>query len=235
MVPTYRQQIFISLCILIASSCSLFEGKKKGGKSNPTLPDPAEHLKIEDYTVSDHFDADSESDAGNSSSSLADNNLMWKRYRAIENDLATGLSLTKQELCNELGTASCIDSVHLTLLGGNDPLKGSYTRLINPSILTPVAIDRVVLSACARRASLDQQSGVGAAIVFKFFPLGGSSLSDDQAEQQAVLLYQRLLARNPTDSEIAIIKGEAQRSTSNAVFAKTLCFAIGSSIEFNFL
>ncbi len=234
MVHIYQQQIVIALCMLVVPSCSLFDGKKKGKNADSAIA--SQHLKVEDYTISDPFSEDSVSDEGSPTPpSLTENNLMWKRYRAIENDLASGLALTKQELCNELGTSSCIDSVHLTLLGGNDPLKGSYTRLGAPSILTPIAIDRVVLSACARRVSLDQQRDVGAAVVFKFFPLDGSSLSDNQAEQQAILLYQQLLARNPTDSEIAIIKGEAQKSTSNSVFAKSLCFAIASSVEFNFL
>ena len=51
-------------------------------------------------------------------------NLQWKRFAALEADLAQALELPKEEICNEFGRESCIGKVHLVPLGGNDPFGG---------------------------------------------------------------------------------------------------------------
>lgn len=146
-----------------------------------------------------------------------------------------GLGLTKDQLCTELGTNPCIDKVHLTVLGGNEPfLNGQYERAQTPTVLTAVAVDRVVLSSCGKRVELDRTAGA-AAQIFKFFPLTAAKPSDDQVKQQATELYHRLLAREPEAAELDAIVKFAASSTAGDKIALSLCFAIGSSAENIFL
>ena len=179
----------------------------------------------------------SESNAAKSASNVPQQGLalVWKRYRALESGLMTGLSLTKDQVCTELGTNSCIDKVHLTVLGGNEPYQnGQYERAQNPSVLTAVAVDRVVLSACGKRLELDRAAGAGAQ-VFKFFALGAAKPNDDQVKQQAIELYHRLLAREPEAAELQAIAGFSASSVAADKLALSLCFAIGTSSENIFL
>jgi hypothetical protein len=161
--------------------------------------------------------------------------LLWKRYRAFESGLVKGLGLTKDQVCLELGKDSCIDKVHLTVLGGNEPFfNGQYERAQTPTVLTAVAVDRVVLAACSRRIQLD--AGLGAnAVVFKNFPLTTAKPSDDQIKQQATELYRRLLARDPEAPELSAISAFGGTATAGDKIALSLCYAIASSSENIFL
>lgn len=161
--------------------------------------------------------------------------LVWKRYRAFESGLVKGLGLTKDQVCMELGRDSCIDKVHLTVLGGNEPFfNGQYERAHAPTVLTAVAIDRVVLSACSRRIELD--AGLGAnAVVFKHFPLTAGKPSDDQIKQQATELYRRILARDPEAPELQAISAFGGTAAAGDKIALSLCYAIASSSENIFL
>lgn len=161
--------------------------------------------------------------------------LLWKRYRAFESGLVKGLGLTKDQVCLELGKDSCIDKVHLTPLGGNEPFfNGQYERAQTPTVLTAVAVDRVVLAACSRRIQLD--AGLGAnAVVFKNFPLTAAKPSDDQIKQQATELYRRLLARDPEAPELSAISAFGGTATAGDKIALSLCYAIASSSENIFL
>ncbi|HET9240169.1 MAG TPA: hypothetical protein VFO10_23095 [Oligoflexus sp.] len=161
--------------------------------------------------------------------------LVWKRYRPFESGLVKGLGLTKDQVCLELGKDSCIDKVHLTVLGGNEPfINGQYERAQTPTVLTAVAIDRVVLAACSRRIELD--AGLGAnAVVFKHFPLTAAKPSDDQIKQQATELYRRLLARDPEAPELQAISAFGGTATAGDKIALSLCYAIASSSENIFL
>lgn len=161
--------------------------------------------------------------------------LLWKRYRAFESGLVKGLGLTKDQVCLELGKDSCIDKVHLTVLGGNEPFfNGQYERAQTPTVLTAVAVDRVVLSACSRRIELD--AGLGAnALVFKNFPLTAAKPSDDQIKQQATELYRRLLARDPEAPELQAISAFGGTAIAGDKIALSLCYAIATSSENIFL
>lgn len=161
--------------------------------------------------------------------------LLWKRYRPFESGLVKGLGLTKDQVCMELGKDSCIDKVHLTVLGGNEPfVNGQYERAQTPTVLTAVAIDRVVLAACSRRIELD--AGLGAnAVVFKHFPLTAAKPSDDQIKQQATELYRRILARDPEAPELQAISAFGGTAAAGDKIALSLCYAIASSSENIFL
>lgn len=157
--------------------------------------------------------------------------LVWKRYRAFEHGLTQGLGLNKADFCLELGSKACIDQVHLTVLGGNEPYKaGQFDRAQAPTVLTAIAVDRVVLSACSQRLELDRKAG-SSALVFKHFPLSGSAPGNAALEAQTKELYQKILARDPEAAEIKAVTALGTQGLANDKLALMLCYAIASSSE----
>ena len=223
-----RLTLFIVFTMLLFSTCknSIFRSGGRGNspQSNVSKPERAESTKKTGQT-----DSDSATDAG--SAPKAQGTLVWKRYRAIENSLMNALSLTKPQVCQELGQFNCVDRIHLTSLGGNFPLLGQYERPGKPSVLTPLVMERIVLSACTTRLELDRAAGAQAQ-VFKQFSLNASSVSATEVEQLTVELFQRILARDPSTEEKAAISGMASQLGDGATVAKSVCFAIGTLPEF---
>lgn len=163
---------------------------------------------------------------------------VWKRHKQIARDLARAMQLPLAQVCKEVGTYSCADQVFLTVLGGNDPInKSQYRPAAAPTILTPIALERFVLSACSQRVELD--SG-GEPAVFNFIDLRKSSLLGDESEVdlQTAELYRRLHARDPQASELAAMRELLVADDGTALpaleFAKLACFIVGSSQEFLF-
>ncbi|MBC7659298.1 MAG: hypothetical protein H7249_06275 [Chitinophagaceae bacterium] len=170
------------------------------------------------------------SETGDVGSSEPGLDLVWKRYRAFEDGLVTGLALNKATFCQELGKQSCIDKVHLTFLGGNDPFEaGLYERAQTPTSITAVAVDRVVLYACSQRLEMDRVAA-SAAVVFKYFPLSGTPTSD-QLKLQATDLYHRFLARDPEAAEITVIQSLSNKGLAADKLALMMCYSIGTSAE----
>lgn len=164
---------------------------------------------------------------------LVDKNLMWKRYRSLEQTLMSGLSLTKNQLCNEAGNLACVDKVHLFALGGNEPFnKAQYERLAAPSVTTGVAIERLVLAACSERLRRDKS---GTPVVFTKLPLSTAAPAGNAVREQATVLYQRLLLRDPTAEELSVVAAFAAKGGTSETVAKSLCFAIASHAEFLFI
>lgn len=166
--------------------------------------------------------------------------LQWKRYRQFEADLMRGLELDASQVCQELGGASCTRDVHRIALGGSKPIElGMYRPLARPLKTTPVAVDRVVLRACAARADLDAALGPDAAVVFRGLePAEPAPAPDDRVVTDVVdALYRRLLARDPDAGERARV-AELARADGETVtgrdFAVLACFAIGTTSEFLF-
>lgn len=164
---------------------------------------------------------------------LVDKNLMWKRYRSLEQSLMSGLSLSKSQLCKEAGKLDCVDKVHLFALGGNEPFKkAQYDRLAAPSVTTGVAIERLVLSACSERLERDKS---GSPVVFTKLTLNSDAPNASAVKEQAKILYQRLLLRDPTAEELQIVASFAKSGANSETVAKSLCFAIASHAEFLFI
>lgn len=166
-------------------------------------------------------------------------NAIWKRHKQVANDLANALELSVDLVCKEVGTYNCTDKVFLTTLGGNDPFnKSQYRPADVTSAMTPIAFERVVLSACSTRVEDDL---VGPARVFTFIDLGKASLEGDEAavDTQTTALYQRLHARLPNQGELSAVRDlmtdDAGIPVSAVDFAKLACLVIGSSKEFLFL
>jgi hypothetical protein len=169
------------------------------------------------------------------------NDVQWKRHAALEQDLATALALDPENLCSELGRANCIRQVHLVPLGGNDPFDtGILQPTAEPLATTPAVVDRVLLSACGQRVALDRAAPAGQAVVFKALDLNGPAPAAEDPATSATIteLYRRLLARNPTSEEVAIVAELTTQASGErlaaADFATLSCFAVGGSTEFLF-
>lgn len=161
------------------------------------------------------------------------NRVAWKRVRALESDLLAGLSLARGELCNELGLYSCIDLVHLVPLGGNEPFSRSqYEPLPSPTVTTPIALDRVTLSACRARVDKDI---AGPALIFGSLDFAASAVSAAAAAAALDLLGTRLLARRLTAAELAafgaLTVDDAGAPVSPRDFAILSCFAVATLSE----
>lgn len=143
------------------------------------------------------------------------------------------------------GHASCVDDtyidlyspigVHVSALGGASPFLGEqYRGLAGPLVTTPLALDRMVLSACGERAALDAQ---GSAEVFVDLDLAADvDPSSASVETTIVDLYRRLLARDPEASEVGVVAAiaDAEPPVSGERFAQLACYAIATTAEFCF-
>jgi hypothetical protein len=167
-------------------------------------------------------------------------NLQWKRYAAFEADLAQALELEPDALCTEFGVQACTRVVHLAPLGGHEPFK---TGLLEPSAeplaTTPSVVDRVVLSACSKRAGLDRAAG-DKALVFRGLEPGKAAPLPGTPQNRALVteLYRRFLARDPDAFELARVGTLAHDDSGKAVqgdtFATLACLSVATSTEFLF-
>ncbi len=167
------------------------------------------------------------------------NHLMWKRYYALEQDIAAALELPPDEMCQELGSLDCVHEVHLAGLGGHDPfLQGLYEPLSEPLVTTSLALDRLLLAACGERLQRDRSSD---AVVFTALDLDADApRADDAAYTETITtLYRRFLSRNPRAEELAVLEDllvdEDGQRVSATTFAHQACFTIATTTEFVFL
>jgi hypothetical protein len=161
--------------------------------------------------------------------------LLWKRNVALEKDIARALELAPDEVCNELGAASCTREVHHVALGGAAPFSlGLHKALPAPMLSTAVVVDRVVLSACSNRVAEDVE---GPAVVFTAIDLRDErapAAGDEAFEQTVAALYRRFLSRDPTDEEVSVLGELALEPMTAREFAVLACYAVGSTTEFLF-
>ncbi|MFO0614847.1 MAG: hypothetical protein U0414_19825 [Polyangiaceae bacterium] len=167
----------------------------------------------------------------------------FKGDRVLSNDLSRDLGLEASAICNELGTHPCTSEVHKVTLGGVDAYdRQIYVPLGTTAPSTPLAAERVVLSACLERAKRDFATP-DAALLFGGLPLDGAKLTDIHGEAVTASierLYVALLARHATPGEIAAVADsyadiEASGDATPAqTWAALSCFAVGTSVEFLF-
>jgi hypothetical protein len=160
--------------------------------------------------------------------------LRMKRWRQISQDLSGALQLQTDELCREAGNFDC-NEIHVVPMGGISVDNGLYAPIDGVSVTTGLAIERVLLSACWTRLERDM-AGEQPAVVFTQIPLEDTTLDDTAADAQATLLWQRLLARDPSPDELAAARGLhvgiIEDGGRNAEWALSLCVALGTSSEF---
>jgi hypothetical protein len=158
--------------------------------------------------------------------------LRWKRVDALVADLEAALALDGSALCQELGALDCAELYRLPL-GGSDPFGATiYHAPAAPMNTTPVVVERLALAACSNRAALD---AAGAPQVFTHVDLSAAALGAGSpgVNEQVDELYRRLLARDPSAEERAIVASLAEGS-SGRDFAALACFTIASSTELLF-
>lgn len=160
-----------------------------------------------------------------------------ERYAGM---LAGALALERNLVCKELGQYDCVREVHkVTLLEVSPYRDGILEPLDSTAISTPVAVDRLALSACERRARLDFED-LDNAELFGALPINEGALTDVQAPGvQAVVetLFKRLVQRMPDAQEVESFRdlytdmekiGHPQLARS---WASVSCFAVATMSE----
>jgi hypothetical protein len=164
----------------------------------------------------------------------------FKGAERIRNDFAKTLGLERSQVCRELGNFSCTDLVHTIALGGVEPYFLGVNEAPEVSTATtPIAVDRVALSACGTRVDLDLSLG-GSALIFKTLPIDNDQKLtnlDSPAVASAVdTLYKRAVQRRATSAEIDALKGlyadvAATSDRPARDWAVLSCFAVMSTME----
>ncbi|MBL8949235.1 MAG: hypothetical protein JNK82_00565 [Myxococcaceae bacterium] len=158
----------------------------------------------------------------------------------MTNDFATALGLPADQLCKELGQYQCTTFVHNITLGGTEPYgAGLYEPLPFTAMSTPIATDRVALSGCMQRTSLDLTSPADA-VIWKgvsFDANGKLNVDGPEVAAGIDLLYKRTLLRPPTAAEVGHLKqlyrdidatGKPEVGKS---FLTLSCFAVLTTVE----
>lgn len=165
--------------------------------------------------------------------------LNWKRSAALEQDLATALDLSADEVCTGPEGKRCATELYLVPLGGNDPIDSTMLEAVaDPLITTPLAVDRLIFSACSTRVSLD--AAASKPKVFEALDLRGAAPHPGSAavSDTVTALYRRFHGRDADLREVERIGRLAQTEQGTAVdateFALLACYSIGSTSEFLF-
>lgn len=162
-----------------------------------------------------------------------------KSGERLVNDLAQALALAPDELCNELGSYDC-GSVHAIALGGVDAYgAGVFEPLAASAVTTPIAVDRLVLSACQTRAYRDLVSETDQAVLFGSLSITAGKLDPQSDEVASVIteLFHRGHLREPKATEIDHLRQlyvdiEATGAESPAQEWATLgCYAVFTMLE----
>lgn len=157
----------------------------------------------------------------------------------LANDLAQALDIPRSELCTELSTYDCFQA-HQIVLGGVEPYRLRIDEpLAGAAVASPLAADRIALSACGERAARDF-AAANAAVLFA--EVAGTGTAPDPSARRAVArrLYERLLARPGAAAEIDALVAfydELAGSTNpeaSQTWAQLSCYAVATSTEFLF-
>jgi hypothetical protein len=167
----------------------------------------------------------------------------FKGAARLKLELSRALDLEPAEVCRELGRYDCFDLVHRVVLGDPDAFfSGVYEPLEDTTTTTPLAVDRVVLAACAERARRDLQESDP--LIFGGLALDGSAIADIEAAAvgEAIdRLHQRALGRRAKPAEIdhhrqlytaIVAKGSSQAPAQD--WATLSCFSTLTTMEMLF-
>ena len=168
--------------------------------------------------------------------------LKFRSSKILRNTYAKVLGLNRIGQCLELGKIPCSDIVHNASLLGMDAYTASqYAPSPTIGVTAPFAVERMAMSACVQRASLDLLSP-STALIFRDITLSGDGrLTRDRNIDQAITrLYKRALQRHPTEEETAglinlyeeIFKKNNIASGRNWMVLS--CFAVLTSTELLF-
>ena len=167
-------------------------------------------------------------------------NVHFKGPQRLENDLSAVLELDPEQLCTEVGGASCTREVHRVALGGVAPYDLGIYNAPGIGATAPIAVDRLTLQACMRRIDLDRESSDP--VLFAVPQLGGGTadIGDPSATAFIDALYTRGLLRHPTKTETeTLLLMHADIATSDSLlpgrdWGVATCFAVLTTTEFLF-
>lgn len=164
----------------------------------------------------------------------------FKGAERMRNDFAQALDLAPGEVCAELGQYDCVEFVHRVALGGTEPYTLGITRpLDKTTATTPLAVERVALSACGRRVDADLADPARAVLFGELEIEGGAvaNLESEAVTRSLTRLYRRALLRNPTESELSHLRelhrALEQDGLPNVArdWAVLTCFSVLTSME----
>lgn len=156
----------------------------------------------------------------------------------FRNDVARALSLEPNEVCNELGAYEC-SMIHQVVMGRAEPyVTALYEPIESTSATSPLAYERLAVSACVRRVDADITVPDG--VLFSGLPIANGALTDPTApevESTVQNLYRRALSRDATPQEVAknvaaygaILEVDGQ--TAARSWALATCVAVLTSVE----
>ncbi|WP_223643389.1 hypothetical protein [Corallococcus sp. EGB] len=167
-------------------------------------------------------------------------NLRFKGPERLSLDLAQALELPAASVCNELGQYPC-QNVHGVALGGVDPYEHSvYETASTTGATTPIAVERIMLSACNARIALDVNTPASA-VVFKGVLLTADGKLADAASPAVATavtsLVRRAWLRDPTvDERDTLVRLAAEVQATGAAapgvaWMQAACLAVFSSAE----
>lgn len=143
-------------------------------------------------------------------------------------DLAAALELDVADLCRELSLYDCTDA-HRIALGGVAPYERAvYEPLAEPGIGSPLAVDRIALSACGERVARDL---AGDPRLFAEI-VDGDATSDDRAVIVDRLVL-RLLRRTiePHEREALVALADDPSIPDLRTWGQLACFAVATTLE----
>lgn len=161
----------------------------------------------------------------------------FKGGRRLGNDLSRALELPRAELCKELSSYDCVEQVHQITLGGVEPYRlGINDPVPVAPVTAPIAVDRIALQACDRRAELDLSADAQSALIFGSLLVDAPEPSKEALGQAVDKLYDRLLQRDATDDERRALvdfwsKTKARSAEPARDWATLSCFMIATSLE----
>lgn len=170
---------------------------------------------------------------------VSSSQLKLRRMRLIRNTLAKALVLDPKGMCLELGRMPCADQVHKVSLGGIDAYNNTqYVFSQDISVAAAPALERLAMSACIQRASMDLVAPAQA-VIFKNIELSvdGRLIDNDAVTVSVDTLYKRLFSRSATPEEIQALRDlyvriyETQPRGAARNWMVLACFAVASSAE----
>jgi hypothetical protein len=159
----------------------------------------------------------------------------FKGPTRLANDLSRALELDRDELCHELSSYDCFETHNIALGGVEAYDLGVHEPLDEPGVSSPIAADRIALSACGERAALDF-GDPGAAVVFVEIANDPAQADPESLEAAGARLYRRLLRREPEARELgALVAFYDEIPTTDPARAESWahlsCFALATMLE----
>jgi hypothetical protein len=161
----------------------------------------------------------------------------FKSRERLLADFQKSLSLDEDDACTEVGTYACGD-VHGIALGGVDAYAaGIYQPLESSAVTTPIAVDRLALHLCMRRARKDLADPAHAAIYA--LDVADARIDPEAAASVAAIgeLFHRVHLRDAKESEVKHLQDlyrdleEAGSASPAADWATLSCYAVISMME----